>query len=252
MTKPIILVTSDIKAIDGYNWHAAPSTYLAALTSTAKVIPLIAPSLGADMDDAECILNQVDGVLATGSRSNVNPALYGLEPTEANGPYDPERDGATLPLLRRAVQKGIPVFAICRGMQELNVAFGGSLITEIQNMDGREDHRAPVSEHQDERFRLAHSITIKTGSLLETVLGTDKIEVNSLHRQALGTLGDGIEVIAEAEDGTIEAVGVKNACGYVIATQWHPEYWVNSDLPSRRLFEAFGNAARNYKTQKNG
>lgn len=247
MTKPLILVTADVKPVDGYNWHAAPSTYLKAVLSGADAIPVILPSFGADID-LDSILDRVDGVLATGSRSNVNPELYGEEATEANGPYDPERDATSLPLLRRAIERGIPVFAICRGMQELNVAMGGTLLTEIQDLDGRADHRAPVSDHQDERFKISHPVSVKPGSVLEAVVSQPEFSVNSLHRQALGVLGEGVQVEASAEDGTIEAVSIKNACGYVLATQWHPEYWVGSDTPSNKLFKAFGEAARAYRS----
>ncbi len=245
MPQPLILVTADVKPVDGYDWHAAPSTYLKAVLSGANALPVILPSLGAEID-IDGVLDRVDGVLATGSRSNVNPQLYGEEATEANGPYDPDRDATTLPLLRRAIERGIPVFAICRGMQEMNVALGGTLLTEIQDMEGRADHRAPTSEDQQERFRIAHPIDIETGSQLHGVLGDEPVEVNSLHRQALGTLGKDMEVEARAEDGTIEAVSVRGAPGYVVATQWHPEFWVATDTPSRRLFQAFGDAARDY------
>ncbi|MBD8876774.1 gamma-glutamyl-gamma-aminobutyrate hydrolase family protein [Roseibium polysiphoniae] len=249
MKKPLILVTADVKPLDGYDWHAAPSTYLQATLSGADAIPVILPSLGAEVD-LDAVLDRVDGVLATGSRSNVNPQLYGAEATEANGPYDAARDATTLPLLRRAVERGIPVFAICRGMQELNVAFGGTLLTEIQEMAGRSDHRAPTSEHQDERFRIAHTVDVASGGQLGKVIGDEKFEVNSLHRQALGDLGKGLKIEAQADDGTIEAVSVTGAKGYVVATQWHPEYWVASDGPSQKLFKAFGDAARAYAAQR--
>lgn len=251
MTKPLILVTADVKPVDGYNWHAAPSTYLQAVVRGSDALPVILPSLGADID-IDGALDQVDGVLATGSRSNVNPQLYGGEATEANGPYDPERDATTLPLLRRALERGVPVFAICRGMQELNVALGGTLLTEIQDMEGRADHRAPTSEHQDTRFKIAHPIEIEPDSPLAEILGEEPVDVNSLHRQALGTLGDRLTVVARAEDGTIEAVSVKDGPGYVVATQWHPEYWVASDGPSQKLFRAFGDAAREYRERRLG
>ncbi|WP_150522704.1 gamma-glutamyl-gamma-aminobutyrate hydrolase family protein [Roseibium sediminis] len=249
MSKPLILITSDVKPVDGYKWHAAPSTYLNAVLKGADAIPVILPSLGDDLalDD---VLDRVDGVLATGSRSNVYPELYGEVPTEENGPYDRERDATTLPLLRRAVARGIPVFAICRGMQELNVAFGGSLLTEIQELDGRMDHRAAVSEDQNERFKIAHPIEIKDDSKLADVLGNEPVEVNSLHRQALGELGSSLVVEARAADGTIEAVSVDGAPGYVLATQWHPEFWVATDSPSKKLFKAFGEAARAYRAQR--
>ena len=251
MTKPLVLVTADVKAIDGFNWHAVISTYLQAVVKGSDAIPMILPSLGPDLD-LDAALDQVDGVLATGARSNVNPQLYGEAPTEENGPYDPDRDATTLPLLKRALERGIPVFAICRGMQELNVALGGTLHTEIQAMTGRSDHRAPTSTDQDERFRIAHPVEVAPDGCLAKVLGTGPFEVNSLHRQAVGALGNGLVIEAQAEDGTIEAVSVKNSPGYVLATQWHPEYWVTTDGPSKRLFAAFGDAVRIYREKRLG
>ncbi|PVB62466.1 gamma-glutamyl-gamma-aminobutyrate hydrolase family protein [Labrenzia sp. 011] len=251
MTKPLVLVTADVKALDGYNWHAAVSTYLQAVLKGSDAIPMILPSLGPDLD-LDAALDQVDGVLATGSRSNVNPQLYGQEPTEENGPYDPDRDATTLPLLKRAIERGVPVFAICRGMQELNVALGGTLLTEIQAMEGRRDHRAPVSERQEERFRIAHPVEVSAGGCLEKVIGAEPFEVNSLHRQALGDLGNGLTIEALAEDGTIEAVSLAGSPGYVLATQWHPEYWVMTDGPSQKLFAAFGDAVRAYRERRLG
>ena len=251
MTKPLVLVTADVKPIDGFNWHAVNATYLHAVLKGSDAIPMILPSLGNELD-LDAALDQVDGVVATGSRSNVNPALYGQEPTEANGPYDPDRDATTLPLLRRAVERGIPVFAICRGMQELNVAMGGSLLTEVQELSGRKDHRAPVSEQQDERFRIAHPVDVAEGGTLEDVIGSEPFDVNSLHRQAVGELGGGLVMEARAQDGTIEAMSVTDSAGYVLATQWHPEYWVSTDGPSQKLFSAFGDAVRAYREKRLG
>lgn len=251
MTKPLVLVTADVKSIDGFNWHAVNSTYLQAILKGSDAIPMILPSLGAELD-LDATLDQVDGVVATGSRSNVNPQLYGEAPTEENGPYDPDRDATTLPLLKRAIERGIPVFAICRGMQELNVALGGTLLTEIQKLNGRKDHRAPASEQQDERFRIAHPVEVSSGGCLEEVIGAEPFEVNSLHRQAVGDLGNGLIIEAQAEDGTVEAMSVRDSPGYVLATQWHPEYWVMTDGPSKKLFSAFGNAVRTYRQKRLG
>lgn len=141
MGKPLVLVTSDTKELNGFTWHAAIETYLTAVVSGAEAFPVLLPSLGASIDIDE-ILQNVDGVLATGALSNVNPKLYGQVPTDENGPYDDQRDATTLPLLRTAVELKIPVFAICRGMQELNVALGGTLLTEVQTIPGHNDHRA--------------------------------------------------------------------------------------------------------------
>ncbi len=246
-TSPVALVSADVKEMDVYHWHAAPAPYLDALIEGSSAVPLILPSLGTAIDIGSA-LDRVDGVLLTGARSNVSPDRYGEAVDEKNGPYDPERDATTFDLARQAIERGIPLLAICRGMQELNVALGGTLHAEIQEQDERFDHRAPQADHNDERFRLAHDIVPTEGGVLSDILGTDPVRVNSLHRQAVGVLSDALAIEARAEDGTIEAASVKNACGFTLATQWHPEYWVSSDQPSRAIFEAFGGAMRKYRS----
>lgn len=241
MSRPVVLVSCDVKEIDGYAWHAAITTYLEALVNGSGALPLLLPSLGSALD-LDAVLDRVDGVLLTGSRSNVHPALYGGDPSERNGPYDSRRDATTLPLIRRTLQRGLPFFAICRGLQETNVALGGTLVAELQEMPGRRDHRAPDADTHDERFALAHHVEVRPGGKLAAVLGAATIEVNSLHRQAIGRLAPGLTVEATADDGTIEAVSVDGAADFALATQWHPEYWVGSDAASARLFAAFGEA----------
>jgi putative glutamine amidotransferase len=239
---PLVAVAADVKDIDGYRWHAVADQYLRALTEGAGVLPLILPSL--DSIDFEALLERVDGVLFPGSRSNVHPTAYGEIESEAAKPYDPMRDKVTLPLIREALAKGVPLFAVCRGMQELNVAAGGSLVSEVQNLPGRADHRAPVSDDQTVRFAIRQDVDVKPGGLLARILGTGTHRVNSLHRQAVGRIGENLNIEALAPDGTIEAVSVKNAPAFALGVQWHPEYWVTSDAPSRALFAAFGDAVR--------
>ena len=149
--------------------------------------------------------------MVTGSKSNVHPSLYGGDASEANGPYDPARDATTLPLIRKAIERGVPLLAICRGIQELNVALGGTLATEIQEREGSLDHRAPVSDNQDERFAIRQNVSIKPGSCLAGVFGAGDIMVNSVHRQAVDRLGPKLQVEAVAEDGTVEAVSVRDS-----------------------------------------
>nr|WP_210308999.1 gamma-glutamyl-gamma-aminobutyrate hydrolase family protein [Ochrobactrum sp. CM-21-5] len=248
-SRPLVAVPTDVKPFENYIWHAAPEQYLAAATDVAGVTPLLVPSFG-DKMDINAILDAVDGVLVTGSKSNVHPALYGIEPSAAFEPYDNARDATSLPLLRAAVDKGVPVLAICRGLQELNVALGGTLATEIQELEGRMDHRAPQSESQAERFSIQHPVKLKPNSCLADILKEDSVRVNSVHRQAIDKLAPRLEIEALAEDGTIEAVSVKNARDFVVGVQWHPEYWVTSDTSSRRIFEAFGEAVRQHKAQR--
>ena len=166
-------------------------------------------------------------------------------------PMIPARDATSLPLIRRAIERGVPLLAICRGIQELNVALGGTLATEIQELDGRMDHRAPQSDQQAERFAIRHPVHIKPGSCLASVMQSDSVQVNSVHRQAIDSPAPQLDIEAVADDGTIEAVSVKNCPrSFAVGVQWHPEYWVKSDSPSRKIFAAFGDAARAHKASR--
>ena len=243
MIQPLVAVSTDVRHVDNYTWHAAPQQYLEAAISGAGVFPVLVPSFGERLD-LDQLLDSVDGVMLTGSKSNVNPELYGGDASEANGPYDPDRDATTLPLIRRAIERGVPLLAICRGIQELNVALGGTLATEIQEREGALDHRAPVSDNQDERFAIRQSVSIKPGTCLAGVFGAGEIMVNSVHRQGVDRLGDRLEIEAVANDGTVEAVSVKGARAFAVGVQWHPEYWAATDSNSATIFKAFGEAVR--------
>lgn len=251
VTQPLVAVSADVCELYNYPWHAAPQQYLEAAVAGAGVFPLVVPSLG-DRLDFDQLFAAVDGVMITGSGSNVHPSLYGGDTGEANGPYDLARDSTTLPLIRKAIDQRIPLLAICRGLQEMNVALGGTLMTEIQELPGTLDHRAPPSNSRDERFANRQTLTIKPGSRLSEVLGAGKINVNSLHRQAVDRLAAQLEIDALAEDGIVEAVSVRNACGFAVGVQWHPEYWVKSDEPSARIFRAFGDAVRAHAAARLG
>jgi len=251
MLQPLVAVSTDVKAFENYTWHAAPQQYLEAAVATAGVFPVLVPSFG-DRLDLDSLLDSVDGVMMTGSKSNVHPSLYGGDASEANGPYDHARDATTLPLIRRAVERGVPLLCICRGIQEMNVALGGTLATEIQEREGSLDHRAPVSDDQDERFAIHQKVSIKPGSCLAGVFGAGDVMVNSVHRQAVDRLGPRLQVEAVAEDGTVEAVSVKDSRAFAVGVQWHPEYWAKSDDNSARIFRAFGEAVRTHALAKSG
>ena len=251
MIQPLVAVSTDVRHVDNYTWHAAPQQYLEAAIAGAGVFPLLVPSFG-DRLDLDQLLDAVDGVMLTGSKSNVNPELYGGAASEANGPYDPDRDATTLPLIRRAIERGVPLLAICRGIQELNVALGGTLATEIQEREGALDHRAPVSDDQDERFAIRQSVSIRPGTCLAGVFGAGEIMVNSVHRQGVDRLGDRLEIEAVADDGTVEAVSVKGARAFAVGVQWHPEYWAATDSNSAKIFKAFGDAVRAHAMARTG
>jgi putative glutamine amidotransferase len=250
MSKPIIAVPADIRNFAGADWHAAQNQYLAAALKVADVMSFIIPAFE-DGNDIDAILDRVDGLLVSGSATNVHPSLYGKEARESDGPFDPARDATSLPLIRRAIERGIPMLAICRGIQELNVALGGTLASEIQEQPGVWDHRKPEHEDRDIAFSIRQPVFVREGSCIAQHLGlSGEIQINSLHRQAIAETSPRLQVEATAEDGTIEAVSVIDARGFAVGVQWHPEYWAESDAPSRALFEAFGKAVREYQASK--
>ncbi|MGO4437005.1 gamma-glutamyl-gamma-aminobutyrate hydrolase family protein [Rhizobium sp. RAF56] len=249
MSQPIIAIPADIRAFDGTHWHAVQHQYIRATLKAAGLMALIVPAMEEGYD-ADAILDRVDGLLVSGSATNVHPSLYGADATEADGPFDPARDAVSLPLIRRALDRGIPTFAICRGIQELNVALGGSLASEIQDQPGVWDHRKPANVDRDSMYAIRQGVFIREGSCLADIVGPGELQVNSLHRQAIAKTAPRLQVEATAEDGTIEGVSVIDAKAFAVGVQWHPEYWAETDSPSRRLFEAFGDAVRDYAAGK--
>lgn len=249
MSKPIIAIPADIRELDGATWHAVQHQYIRATTNAAGLMPLIVPALESGID-ADAILDRVDGLLVSGSASNVHPSLYGQDARESDGPFDTGRDATSLPLIRRAIERGIPMLAICRGIQELNVALGGSLASEIQEQPGIWDHRKPQGVDRDTMYSIRQSVFVKEGSCIAGVIGPGEVRVNSLHRQAISEMAPRLQVEAIAEDGTIEAVSVIDAKAFAVGVQWHPEYWAETDSPSRKLFVAFGDAVRGYAASK--
>ncbi len=246
---PLVAVTADVAPEDDYFWHGTEDTYLRAVAVGAGAIPVIVPSMPGLIDVA-AVLDHVDGVLVTGAKSNVHPALYGEAETPASGPFDRERDAMTMALIRAAIDRGVPLLAICRGLQELNVALGGSLVGEVQDLPGRLDHRAPDVAGNDNRFVIHQPVDIVPGGCLAGIVEAETIRVNSLHRQAIGRLAAGLAVEGKAPDGTIEAVSVAAAPAFAVGVQWHPEYWVEKDEPSRRIFRAFGDAVRDHMRRR--
>lgn len=246
--QPVVAVVADIREFENYSWHCVPDQYVKAAFNVSGVLPLLVPAFG-DAIDFDALLDRVDGVMLSGSKSNVHPSNFGAEPDEKYEPYDEARDATSLPLIRAAIDKGVPLFAICRGIQELNVALGGTLATEIQEAEGVMDHRAPTSSEQADRFALTHSVKTKADGCINKIIGGEA-RVNSLHRQAIDNIAPRLQVEASAEDGTVEAVSVIDAKGYAVGVQWHPEYWAKTDDTSRKLFEAFGDAVRAYASAK--
>lgn len=230
------------KSFDDLPAHVAAASYSEALMRVSGALPVLLPPAGEAM---LAILARLDGLLLPGSPSNVEPHLYGIDEDLTPDLHDPHRDSTTLPLARAAIARGMPLLAICRGMQELNVAFGGTLLQKVQEMPGRLDHRWGEQEcTPDYWFRPQH--TIKVSGQLERIVGAPEIAVNSLHQQAIDRPGEGLVVEATGPDGTIEAVRVADACGWAIGVQWHPEWNCAADTPSSAIFRAFGDACRAY------
>lgn len=222
--------------------HAASDTYIHAVDALVGAVPILMPANGTAADIAT-LLDRLDGIILTGSRSNVEPSLYGGPPHEAGTPEDLARDLVTLPLIRAAVARGTPVLAVCRGLQELNVALGGTLHQRLQDLPGRLDHSTPMQANAAVRHGKAHLVALVAGGWLHGIAGQPTVAVNSLHNQGIDRLADRLVVEATAPDGTIEAVRVTGKV-FAVGVQWHPEYDHDVDPVSRRIFESFGDAVR--------
>ena len=208
-------------------------------------MPLIIPSDPRHVSVNE-LLEICDGFLLTGGRPNVHPDEYGEPATDAHGDFDRARDGLTLPLIRACVSRGLPILGVCRGFQEFNVAFGGTLHPEIRDIPGRDNHRMPPDGTLDEKFALRHIVSLTPDGVFARLFGSDAVHVNSLHGQGIEDAGARIVIEGTAPDGTPEALHVEGAAGYALAVQWHPEYKANEDKVSRPLFASFGDAARRW------
>ena len=240
----LIGVTSCLKSRDEVHFHSVGDKYVDAVVAGTAALPVLIPALGERLDP-DSLLRSLDGLMVTGSPSNVDPSHYDGPPAREGNEADPARDATTLPLIRRAIARGVPMLCICRGLQELNVALGGSLHQHVHELPGRIDHRSDRSKPLRERYGLAHEIRLTPGGkLLALFDGAERIEVNSLHGQGVDRVADRLLVEATADDGTVEAVSVRDARGFALAVQWHPEWQVVENPWSRRLFAAFGAAAR--------
>ena len=247
--RPIVLVPACNRRIGDHVFHVAGQKYIDAVW-LAGCQPLIVPSARADELDA--LLDMADGVLLTGSASNVHPSHFGEDVNDLALPLDEVRDAWTLPLIPRALARGIPLFAICRGFQEANVALGGSLHQAVQDVPGQHDHRNAPGVPVDDQYGPAHDVDLEAGGVLERLLGAAPIRVNSLHGQGVNRLAAGLRVEARARDGLIEAFTVDAAPGFNLCVQWHPEWRAASNPISMRLFEAFGAACAVCASRRDG
>ncbi|UEM03083.1 gamma-glutamyl-gamma-aminobutyrate hydrolase family protein [Skermanella rosea] len=246
---PLVGIPACIRPLGHHPFHIAGDKYIRAVSDGAGALPMVIPALGGSLD-LEDLVARLDGLLVTGSPSNVEPARYGGPASIAGTLHDPDRDATTLPLIRAAIAAAVPVLAICRGIQELNVALGGTLHQRVQELPGRLDHRADDTRPVEEQYAKVHPVRLTPGGVLAGIVadgagdgaGTGEIRVNSIHAQAIDRLADGLSVEAVAPDGIIEAVSVTGAAAFALAVQWHPEwrFWECPD--STALFRAFGAA----------
>jgi putative glutamine amidotransferase len=250
MPRPaVVLVTSCNQWLDEHAVHLAGRKYLDAVR-LAGALPLIAPPFAPEqLDD---LLDLADGVMFTGSPSNVHPSHFGETVHNTNLPLDPERDAWTLPLIPKVLARGIPLLAICRGTQEVNVALGGSLHQAVHEAPGLNDHRADDNAPVDQQYGPAHAVHVQPGGVLAGIGLQTRFDVNSVHGQAVKKLALGLRVEALAPDGLIEAFSVSSAHGFNLCLQWHPE-WQAADNPvSAQIFAAFGQAVRAYRDRVRG
>ncbi|MGI4793539.1 MAG: gamma-glutamyl-gamma-aminobutyrate hydrolase family protein [Janthinobacterium lividum] len=247
--KPLIGISCCTKPFGVYGTpnHAASDTYVRAVDQVMGGVPVLIPANG-DASDVETLVSRLDGIILTGSRSNVQPSLYDGPPHAEGTPEDAPRDAMTMRLIRAAIAAGLPIFAICRGLQELNVALGGSLHQRLQDLPGRMDHSTPMHPNPKLRTGKAHAVRLVLGSWIHRVAGAATIPVNSLHNQGIDRLAPGLVAEGTAPDGTVEAVRLAAAPALTIGVQWHPEYDFESDSVSRDLFAAFAVAIRSGET----
>jgi putative glutamine amidotransferase len=253
MKKPVVGVIANAYSIENrFLVQAAGERNLRAVAEVAGALPLMFAA-SPDITEIGALLDVVDGVVLTGARANVHPTRFGAEPDSRYEPYDISRDDMALSLIEACVARGVPLFGICRGFQEMNVAFGGSLHPEIRDLPGRVNHRMPRLEtgeiHPDPEVVFAdrHDVRLVPGGAFAKLFGRETIRVNSLHGQGVLEAGARIVVEGVADDGTVEAIRIADAPGFALGVQWHAEYDPQRNPVNRALFQAFGDSVRAYR-----
>jgi putative glutamine amidotransferase len=244
MARPVVGIIGNSYLInDQYPAHAGGSMNTCAVSSVAGCIPLIVPADPAYVFVDE-LMEVCDGFLFTGARANVHPEEYGRSPTDKHGSFDRARDRVALPLIRACVDRGQPFLGLCRGFQEVNVAMGGTLHPEIRELPGRVNHRMPPDGTLEEKFEIRQRVTLTETGPFARVFGASQVMTNTLHGQGIEEAGPRVVIDGFADDGTPEAIYIKDAPGFTLSVQWHPEWNAANDPVSRPLFSAFGQAVR--------
>ncbi len=240
-SRPVVGIICDAETIGGHLFHCVGEKYILPIREIVDALPWVVPVLSDPLDPDE-LLAHLGGLLLPGALSNVEPGHYGGEPARPHTKLDPRRDATALPLIRRAIARGVPLLAICRGFQELNVALGGSLHQHLAEVPGRRNHREDPTASLVRQYAPAHRVQLAPDGLLKRWLGRERIMVNSLHGQGIRDLAPELAVEATADDGTIEAVRVRDARSFAIGVQWHPEWKAGDIAHHHALFRRFGAA----------
>jgi len=248
---PLIGVTGDTQSEKDADFYKVGDKYILSVVRAANCLAVMIPPIGDELEIAQ-LLDRLDGILFTGSPSDLEPHHYGEEAEDYDVLRDRGRDATTLPLLQQVIKSEIPLFCICRGHQELNAVFGGTMHQQVHNQDGAMDHRVDSTKPYDERYGPQHEIHITPGGQLEKINDGELVaHVNTLHGQAVNKIGAGLRLEAKAPDGVVEAISIKDRDAFNISVQWHPEHHRAQNEPlNKHLFEAFGDAARNYMGSK--
>lgn len=248
MSRPVVgIIGNSYLMNDEYPTHAGGTMNSDAVANVSHCLPLLIPSDPRYVTVDE-LLEVCDGFLLTGGRPNVHPEEYGEDATDAHGEFDRARDAITLPLVRACVERGQPFMGICRGFQEVNVAMGGTLYPEIRDLPGRMNYRMPPDGTLEEKFALRHVVSLNEGGVFHQLFGAPEVMTNTLHGQGIKRVGQRVVIDGHAPDGTPEAIYIKDAPGFTLSVQWHPEWDAINDPVSRPLFEAFGAAVRAWAT----
>ncbi len=246
---PLVAVTACTKQLGLHPFHVVGDKYVRAVVQGAGALPLVVPAL-AELLDIPVLLDNVDGLLLTGSPSNVAPHHYQGEPSTPGTLHDPARDATNLPLIEAALRAGVPLLAICRGFQELNVALGGSLHQCVHEVGPYADHREPADQPVEVQYAARQGLRVQPGGLLEAMGLAAQLQVNSIHCQGIDRLAQGLRVEAIAPDGLIEAVSVSDTQAFALGVQFHPEWQVRNNPAYLAIFQAFGVACRRRAAQR--
>ena len=238
---PLVGLPTDSKPIGLHRYHVAGEKYVRALVEGCGAMPVLIPSMSPPLP-LQDLLGQLDGLFLTGSYSNIEPHHYAGPASYEGNLHDPDRDATSLPLVSLAVRMGLPVLAVCRGLQEVNVALGGSLHPKVHEVPGLHDHREDLDDPVDLQYGPAHPVRLQ--GLLARIAGSDEATVNSLHGQGIDRLAPGLLVEATAPDGLVEGVRLDSSTSFLLAVQWHPEWRVTENPFYLGIFQAFADACR--------